>query len=341
MFTHLYLEITSACNLSCRHCCIGDNPFNELQKIDVLLKTFSEENGLYVTLSGGEPLLRKDWAEIANLSNELGFTTTIFTNGIRVEKEISSLTKLDVKVAISIDGLDKSIHEYLRGKSYEKVMNAINLLVDAGREKEIALSVTPTPVNLHQLELLAAFAVSKGIEHLHVSLLEVRGRAKPREDLLLTDDEKAYLMKTLYTIARTHEGVLSLELSEGTDLLYDTLNFGKNIMENPLGKTLKFTAEGKVYTSTFVEGDFFFLGEYPHQSLSQILRSPKIEEIATHIRKRPDVIPECNQCIFAPVCCAGVYTLAYDASGSIWVPDYYCKANQAIFEEVILSKVKQ
>lgn len=338
MFTHLYLELTSACNLSCRHCCVGDSPVRELQKVEELLEAFSLK-GKYITLSGGEPLLRKDWVTIAHLCRELGFTTTVFTNGTLVESSLSPLCDLRVNVALSLDGIDKQKHEYLRGKSYQKVMRAIDLLVDAGREKEIALSYTPTPVNLDQIGPIAAFAVSKGIEHLHVSLLEVRGRAESTEDLQLSHEQRVYLFKTLYHVARAYEGILTLELSEGTDLLYDTWNFGKNIMENPLGKTLKFTAEGKVYTSTFVEGDLFFLGEYPEQSLDELLHSPKIAELTSDIRKRPEVIPECNTCIFNPVCCAGVYTLAYDAYGTIWAPDYYCKGNQAIFEDVILARV--
>ncbi|KYK35900.1 MAG: hypothetical protein AYK19_01460 [Theionarchaea archaeon DG-70-1] len=339
-FIHLYLELTSACNLSCRHCCVGNKPLAELQNVKKLLETFSGKGGQYITLSGGEPLLRKDWADIAEYSNQLGVTTTLFTNGTLVQENLSSILDLGLKVALSLDGIDEGINRLLRGESYQKVMKSINLLVEAGREKEIALSYTPTSVNLDQLEPLITFAVSKGIEHFHISFLEVRGRAGTK-DFELTDAEKVTLMKMLYELAKTYEGVLTLELSEGTDLLYDTWNFGKNILQNPLGRTLKFTAEGKVYTSTFVEGDLFLLGRYPGQSLDELLHSPRIGELTKTIKKRPETIKECTECVFNPVCCAGVYTLAYNKHGTIMVPDEYCKGNQAIFEEVILSRVKK
>lgn len=332
-FTHLYLELTSACNLACRHCCVGNNATRELDHVAELLHSFSGK-GKYITLSGGEPLLRRDWVDIAALSQGLGFTTTLFTNGTLVEAHIESLLALQVKVAISLDGADDAHNQLLRGPSYRKVMKAVDLLVEAGKEKEVALSVTPTSLNLDQVEPLARFAVSKGIEHFHVSLLEARGRAGDA-DLELSDDEKVWLMKTLYLLARTYEGVLTIELSEGADLLYDTWNFGKNIMENPLGKTLKVTAEGKVYTSTFVEGDLFCLGSYPGTPLDQLMNSPKVEELASAIRRRKDVITQCRECIFNPVCCSGIYTLAYDKHKTIWVPDEYCKANQAIFDMAI------
>ena len=334
MFTHLYLELTSACNLSCKHCCIGDKPFSELGHVTKLLKDFSDK-GEYVTLSGGEPLLREDWAEIANLCIQLGYTTTVFTNGTLVEEHLQSLVDIPVHVAISIDGLDESKNWLLRGNSHSKIMRSINSLVEAGKEREMALSYTPTPFNLDQLELLVDFAVSKEIEHFHVSFLEVRGRAGTKSSLELSDKEKVRLMEMLFELAHDYEGIITLELSEGTDLLYDTWNFGKNLLENPLGKTLKFTADGNVYTSTFVEGDLFWLGVYPDQSLDELLQSPKIAELSSDIRKRHEVVPECNECIFGPVCCAGVYTLAYNKHGTIWVPDEYCKGNQAIFEKVI------
>lgn len=339
-FTHLYLELTSACNLTCSHCCIGNNPLTELQNVEALLQAFLKKGGQYITLSGGEPLLKEDWADIAAQSIQTGFTTTLFTNGTLIEEHFSSILDLGLKVAVSLDGIDENVNRMLRGNSYKKVMKGINLLVEAGKEKDIALSYTPTQVNADQLVPLVEFAVSERIEHFHVSLLEVRGRAT-FENFELHDAEKVLLMKTLYELARTYEGVLTLEMSEGTDLLYDTWNFGKNILKTPLGKTLKVTAEGKVYTSTFVEGDLFFLGKYPEKSLNELVHSPKIAELTESIKKRPDVITQCKECIFGPVCCAGVYTLAYNKHGTIMVPDEYCKGNQAIFEEVIVSRVKK
>jgi radical SAM protein with 4Fe4S-binding SPASM domain len=307
--------------------------------VDDLLREFSGAGGHYITLSGGEPLLRKDWAHIAELSTELGMITTLFTNGTLIKKHLSSLLDLDLLIAISLDALDPSINDRLRGHSYERVREAIDMLVDAGKEKEMALSYTPTAVNVDQLELLADFSVSQGIEHLHVSLLEFRGRAQKAREYALSEQQKVRLMKTLYSLARTHEQNLQIELSEGTDLLYDPWHFGPHILDEPLGRTLKITAQGKIYTSTFVEGDLFFLGTHPQNSLCELMHSPKIESLSEAIRKRPQIIPRCRDCIFNPVCCSGVYTLAYNKHKTIWVPDEFCVGNQAIFEEVLLSRV--
>lgn len=341
-FPHLYLEVTSRCNLSCNYCCVGNSQIVDLSSVEDLLESFSQKGGKYITLSGGEPLLREDWCQIAEHSVELGMATTLFTNGILIERNLRDILDSDLKIVISLDGIDESVNDRLRGKkSYSKIMRGIQLLIDERKEDDIALSFTPTSMNMEQIEKLAEFSVLKGIKQLHVSFLEERGNAKISRDLELSALEKVVFMKTLYELSTKHEDSLILELSHGKDLLYDTLSFGKNILNSPLGKTLKFTAKGYVYTSPFVDGELFLIGRYPAQDLDDILGSPKIPKLSEIIRKRPQKIEECQNCIFNPVCCAGVYTLAYNKYGTIWVPDEYCQANQAIFEIVFRDQVKK
>ncbi|KYK28893.1 MAG: radical SAM protein [Theionarchaea archaeon] len=88
--------------------------------------------------------MRRDWADIAAYSNQLGFTTTLITNGTLIEEHFSSVLDLGLKVAVSLDGIDEHVNRMLRGNSYRKVMEAIHLLVEAGKEKEIALFSSST-----------------------------------------------------------------------------------------------------------------------------------------------------------------------------------------------------
>ncbi len=56
---YLELQITSACNLRCRHCFLGDPDNRELSPAAVygVLKEFEQMQGLRVLITGGEPLL--------------------------------------------------------------------------------------------------------------------------------------------------------------------------------------------------------------------------------------------------------------------------------------------
>jgi radical SAM protein with 4Fe4S-binding SPASM domain len=341
-FPHLYIEVTSRCNLSCNYCFIGNSKIVDLPSVENLLESFYQKGGKYITLSGGEPLLREDWFQIAKLSMELGITTTLFTNGILIKRNLANILDSNLKIVVSLDGIDESVNNSLRGiKSYSKIMRGIQLLIDEGKEEDMALSFTPTSINILQIEKIVEFSVLKGIKQLHISFLEERGNAKINKYLELSELEKITFMKKLYELSKKYEESLILEPSQRKDLIYDSLNFGKNILNFPLGKTLKFTAEGYVHTNPFVDGTLFLIGRYPQQDLDQILDSPKIQKLSDMIKKRPQKIEKCQNCIFNPVCCAGIYTLTYNKYGTIWVPDVYCQANQAIFETVFKDKVKR
>ena len=341
-FPHLYLELTSRCNLSCKHCCVGDGPIGELPHVENLLDEFSEKGGEYITLSGGEPLLREDWLQIAGRSAELGMETTLFTNGILIEKCLRDILDSETKIVVSLDGVEESVNDRLRGaKSHAKIMRGIRLLIDEGKGGDIALSITPTSLNTDQMEKMAELSVANGLRQLHVSFLEERGRARADRGLSLSETEKVDLMKTLYRLSVEHEGSLILELTHGRDLLYDPMNYGKKMLDNPLGKTLKFTASGRVFANPFVDGGLFLIGRYPEQDLEDILGCPRIPLLSEAIRERPEKIEECRDCFFKPLCLAGDYTLGYNRHGTLWVPDDHCQANQAIFEMVFRKQVSE
>jgi len=87
------LIVTRKCNLSCGYCNEYDKvsapvPFDELKmRIDKLatLKTFA------ITLTGGEPLLHPDIAEIIQYVQQTGVIPTIITNGyLLTEKKIKA-----------------------------------------------------------------------------------------------------------------------------------------------------------------------------------------------------------------------------------------------------------
>ncbi|MBM4315505.1 MAG: hypothetical protein FJ122_16535 [Deltaproteobacteria bacterium] len=59
---YLELHLSHRCNLTCRHCYLGASRENELPLADALSVTeqFSENGGLRLLISGGEPLLYRD-----------------------------------------------------------------------------------------------------------------------------------------------------------------------------------------------------------------------------------------------------------------------------------------
>ena len=69
----LFLHITNGCNLKCKHCYSFDNKktTGNLKKKEIikLIDEFRELGGKKLTISGGEPLLRKDILSILKYGN--------------------------------------------------------------------------------------------------------------------------------------------------------------------------------------------------------------------------------------------------------------------------------
>ena len=87
-----FIELTKHCNLACVHCYVVDNTHrNELSTDEVkrLLDDLAREGFLFLTLTGGEVLLRRDFFELAWHAKRLRFAVTVFTNGTLVTDEIA------------------------------------------------------------------------------------------------------------------------------------------------------------------------------------------------------------------------------------------------------------
>ena len=83
------VELTYKCNLDCI-CCYNvrnEKPLLTLQEYDVLFSDLRKEGTFILTLSGGEPLMRKDFFDILDLVRKHGFGFRIFTNGTLLNEE--------------------------------------------------------------------------------------------------------------------------------------------------------------------------------------------------------------------------------------------------------------
>ena len=91
-------ELTHRCNERCTHCYLeeyGTNGRQELTTSEVksLLDGLAAEGGFWLTLSGGEIFLRKDFFEIAAYARQLEFGLTIFTNAMLITDDIARRLK--------------------------------------------------------------------------------------------------------------------------------------------------------------------------------------------------------------------------------------------------------
>ncbi len=96
---HLDIELTERCNNACMHCYIN-LPAQDQQAAHrelstdqwkIILQQVAGLGALYVRFSGGEPLLRADFAELYLFTRRLGMEVILFTNARRITPELADL----------------------------------------------------------------------------------------------------------------------------------------------------------------------------------------------------------------------------------------------------------
>ena len=131
-------ELTYSCNINCNICYQFLPDRNELTTLEVknILDQLADAGCLYLSFTGGEPLLRKDLWEIAEYAKEKTFALTLQTNGTLLGlHEADRIKKLNFfEVHISVLGADDSTHDRItRTKgSFRKAINAAELLIERG-----------------------------------------------------------------------------------------------------------------------------------------------------------------------------------------------------------------
>lgn len=172
---YLELLITNKCNLRCGHCYLGDRGVNELSvdSIKHLLHEFEEMQGLRLLITGGEPLLHREFDEINDILPDFAFRKVLFTNGLLLRRKKIGRLNLD-EIQISIDGLEDA-HDALRGPgTFRTAMKAVMLCSDAGLD--VSVSTMVHPGNLEDFEKLEKIFRDLGIKDWTVDVPCVTGR---------------------------------------------------------------------------------------------------------------------------------------------------------------------
>ncbi|EWH10048.1 molybdenum cofactor biosynthesis protein A [Catenovulum agarivorans DS-2] len=144
-FHYLRLSITDVCNFKCTYClpdgyqCDSPRDFLSTSEIGNLVATFASLGTSKVRITGGEPALRKDLAQIIQLCRQQAGITDVAltTNGFNLARNIdkwvdAGLTALNV----SIDSLDPKMFSAITGHDkLESILAGLNKAHQLGLKK--------------------------------------------------------------------------------------------------------------------------------------------------------------------------------------------------------------
>lgn len=133
------LYVTDQCNLDCAYCTEYDNsrPHPSIDDLKKWVRKIRELGTMRIALVGGEPLVHPDIVELVRYCRELGFATSLTTNGfLLTRKLVAQLEDAGLQVMqISVDRMTPSA---ITKKSFKTILPKL----DYFRDSKISLHIT-------------------------------------------------------------------------------------------------------------------------------------------------------------------------------------------------------
>jgi MoaA/NifB/PqqE/SkfB family radical SAM enzyme len=138
------LEVTARCNNNCRHCCINLPPGDQavlhdeltLNEISHIADQAVSLGSLWCLITGGEPLLRKDFSDLYRVLKSKGLLVSVFTNACLVTDEHVKLFKNypPRDIEITVYGTTEETYERVTriSGSYAAFRRGLALLLEGG-----------------------------------------------------------------------------------------------------------------------------------------------------------------------------------------------------------------
>ncbi|HOO53258.1 MAG TPA: radical SAM protein, partial [Methanothrix sp.] len=153
-------NITRHCNLACEHCYIDATAAAaEELRLEEGIRLIDELADLGIPmliLTGGEPLLSRNFYAYAFHAKEVGLRTVISTNGTLITPEAARLLKeAEIRyVGVSLDSCRPKVHDRFRGVegAYARAVDGLKNARDAGLKT--GLRVTLTKDNWYEIPAL-------------------------------------------------------------------------------------------------------------------------------------------------------------------------------------------
>ncbi len=176
-------ELTLACDLRCRHCgaMAGAPRPDELTTLEALdlCGQFPPLLVREVEFTGGEPLLRPDWPEIATRLHRLGIAVRVLTNGLTLDAAtVRRLVEAGVAgVGVSLDGLRAS-HDSLRCRagSFEAARDGLRRALRSGLPVSVVTTVHAD--NITDLPGMLSLLLEWGVRNWQLQPLFPFGRSR-------------------------------------------------------------------------------------------------------------------------------------------------------------------
>lgn len=163
------MELTYRCNLRCAHCFVRDgSPGQELtyDEICLVIDQISAAGCLFLLITGGEPLVRKDFLDVYTYAKKKGLMITLFTNGTLLTPDLADYLadSPPLLVEITLYGISEDTYKRVTGvpHSLNKCLEGIELLLE--RNIPLRLKTMVMTLNKHELWEMKKYVEKLGLD---------------------------------------------------------------------------------------------------------------------------------------------------------------------------------
>ncbi|MBR0405850.1 MAG: radical SAM protein [Eggerthellaceae bacterium] len=199
----LFLEVTPRCNLSCIHCgsrC-DEHALTEEVSLDeyrTLLERVREAfgTGVFIAITGGEPMLREDIFELGTIIRDLGFSWGMTTNATLITPDAAKrLIESGLRtVSASIDGMPAT-HDAVRQRpgSYDAAIEGVCNLAATNGLKVLQVTSVMNHQTIDELDELFDVMVDLPIDSWRLANVEPIGSALQHPEILFQPQDYSRL----------------------------------------------------------------------------------------------------------------------------------------------------
>ncbi|WP_054742630.1 radical SAM/SPASM domain-containing protein [Cellulosilyticum ruminicola] len=329
-------EVTMGCNMQCKHCgsrCKEPLP-DELTTEEALdLCDQIGDLGLqWITLSGGEPLTRKDICQLIARLRQNNVIPNIITNGwLLTEEMLDQLLEAGVgSLAISIDGLGEK-HDYMRRPgSFERDMKTLELMDRKGATTAVITTVTKG--NINDLEEMYQVFKEKNVKLWQLQIGLPMGNLKDQSDLIMDPEQVEDLLDFMYS--KLNQGEMKVYPADCVGYYTDKdsilrgmiLGYDEPVVWSGCGAGkhgFGILQNGEILGCTSIRDRDFIEGSIRERSLRSIWED---EESFSWSRKmsKDKLSGQCKECMHGDTCLGGCSNTRITMQGDVYGENEYC-----------------
>ena len=343
----VFLHLTDKCNLRCKHCYAVNmsKGGQELttQEFITFLEQFYAEGANTVVVSGGEPLFTNKFKKILEINPKAHIR--LLTNATIIDERWAAyLSKFNIKIQVSIDGSNKSIHDNIRGDgSFEAAIIGVEHLIRQGMQKRINFCTTIMKQNLMDLPNIFQLAKNMGISCVRFLPLRKQGNASVnwniiQNDVTRKDYESFYRYVFEYAMLKYPELDISCGLS---GYVLDSNKIGVDGSWCPVGKKIVIDTKGDVFPCVLLMDEKFKIGNIKINSIEDLKSNLILKNLSCARVERKNKIKKCSTCMWKNFCQGSCMGEAYEKNNTIWDTDEFCEFRINLYEQSVIKLSKE